>query len=83
MRERKLFDLTAVPALLGTASSVEGAIHGKMELSSKVAGVEHRGQFAVYCIMNTLIYGKANTGIRIGRALYLTKHIKNIRILKR
>ncbi|MCK4642023.1 hypothetical protein KAU32_00160 [bacterium] len=46
MRERKLFDLTAVPALLGTASSVEGAIHGKMELSSKVAGVEHRGQFA-------------------------------------
>ena len=44
MRKGKLFDLTAVPAILGTASSAEGAIHGKMELSSKVAGVELRGQ---------------------------------------
>ncbi len=70
MRERKLFDLTAVPALLGTASSVEGALHGKNELSSKVEGVEYTGQFTV------------KTGDP-GRALYLTKHIKNIRILKR
>ncbi len=70
MRAAKLSDLTEVPALLGTAFSVEGAIHGKNELSSKVEGVEYTGQFT------------AKTGDP-GKALYLTKHIKNIRILKR
>ncbi|MCK5598184.1 hypothetical protein KAI78_01050 [bacterium] len=45
MREGKLFDLTVAPVPLRTASSVEGVVPGKNELSSKVAGVEHRGQF--------------------------------------
>ena len=71
MRERKLSDLTAPPVLMGTVSSDEGTIRAEKELSSKIAVVEYTGQ----CI--------ANAGIRIGRPLYLTNHIKNNRILKR